>query len=110
MSTLLDSNAVAEMLPGLSNYENSGRSCANAAIEEKEVMRESLPKKAYYKPTAENAAQAKALINFLMQDKFFLVLLRSNDPKVRTEALDKLNKAHYQAYGDAPITDTLQAS
>ena len=46
------------------------------------------------------AETGKALINFLMQDKFFLALFRSNDPSERAKALDKLNKAHYQAYGD----------
>jgi hypothetical protein len=50
-----------------------------------------------------NAATAKALINSLMQDKFFLALFRSNDPSVRAAALDKLNEAHYQAYGNAPV-------
>ena len=58
-------------------------------------------KQAPYKPTADEAANAKALINFLMQDRFFLALFRSNDPKVRAAAMDKLNKAHHQAYGDA---------
>ena len=60
-------------------------------------------KRASYKPTAEEAAKAKALINFLMQDRLFLALYRSNDAKVRAAAIDKLNKAHYQAYGDGPI-------
>ena len=58
-------------------------------------------KRASYKPTAEEAANAKAVINLLMEDRFFLALYRSNDPKVRAAAMDKLNKAHYQAYGDA---------
>ena len=49
--------------------------------------------------------KAKSLINFLMQDKSFLALFRSNDPSVRAAALDKLNKAHYQAYGDVPVND-----
>ena len=62
-------------------------------------------KKAYYTPTTEEAAKAKALINFLMQDRFFLALYRSNDPKVRAAAMDKLNKAHHQAYGDASTKD-----
>jgi hypothetical protein len=53
-----------------------------------------------YKPTAEEAAKAKALINFLMEDRFFLALYRSNDPKVRAAAMNKLNDAHHQAYGD----------
>ena len=109
MSTLLDNNAVSDVIRRdqiSNNHENSSRNFANAAIEEKEVMRQ---EQAYYKPTAENAAKAKALINFLMQDRFFLALLRSNDPKVRTEALEKLNDAHYQAYGDAPIKDSAQA-
>ncbi len=55
-----------------------------------------------YEPTAEEAAKAKALINFLMEDRFFLALYRSNDPKVRAAAMNKLNEAHHQAYGDAP--------
>ena len=58
-----------------------------------------------YKPTAEKAAKAKALINFLMEDPFFLALYRSNDPKVRAVAMDKLNKAHIQAYGLSPTKD-----
>ena len=58
-----------------------------------------------YKPTAEEAAKAKALINFLMEDRFFLALYRSNDPKVRAAAMDKLNNAHHQAYGDASTQD-----
>ena len=62
-------------------------------------------KRASYKPTAEEAAKAKALINFLMQDRFFLALYRSNDPKVRAAAIDTLNKAHHQAYGDASTQD-----
>lgn len=53
----------------------------------------------------EEAANAKALINFLMQDRFFLALYRSNDPKERATAMDKLNKAHHQAYGDTPTKD-----
>ena len=62
-------------------------------------------KKAYYTPTTEEAAKGKALINFLMQDRFFLALYRSNDPKERGAAMNKLNKAHHQAYGDAPTKD-----
>jgi hypothetical protein len=62
-------------------------------------------KRASYKPAAEEAAKAKALINFLMQDQFFLALYRSNDPKVRAGAIDKLNHAHHQAYGDASTQD-----
>ena len=62
-------------------------------------------KRASYKPTAEDAAKAKALINSLMQDGFFLALYRSDDPKVRAAAMDKLNKAHHQAYGDASTQD-----
>ncbi len=61
-------------------------------------------KQASYSPTAEDAAKAKAHINDLMQDRFFLALYRSNDPKVRAAAMEKLNKAHHQAYGDAPTT------
>ena len=63
-------------------------------------------KQASYEPTAEEAARAKALINFLMEDRFFLALYRSNDPKMRAAAMDKLNKAHHQAYGDAPTSPT----
>jgi hypothetical protein len=59
-------------------------------------------KQASYKPTVEEAAKAKALINFLMEDAFFLALYRSNDPKVRAAAMDKLNEAHHQAYGVSP--------
>jgi len=40
-----------------------------------------------------------------MQDRFFLALYRSNDPKERAAAMDKLNNAHHQAYGDAPTKD-----
>jgi hypothetical protein len=62
-------------------------------------------KLAFYKPTAEDAARAKAMINLLMQDRLFLALYRSNDPKARATAMDKLNKAHSQAYSGAPTTD-----
>jgi len=62
-------------------------------------------KQASRKPSSEEAAKAKAVINFLMQDRFFLALFRSNDPKVRAAALSELNQAHYQAYGDAPTQD-----
>ncbi len=62
-------------------------------------------KQAFYKPTAEEAAKAKALINFLMQDRLFLALYRSNDPKVRAVAMDKLNKAHHLGYGVSPTKD-----
>jgi len=62
-------------------------------------------KRASYKPTAEEAAKAKALINFLMQDRFFLALYRSNVPTERAAAMDKLSKAHHQAYGDASTQD-----
>ena len=62
-------------------------------------------RQASYEPTAEDAAKAKALINFLMEDRFFLARYRSNDPKMRAAAMDKLNKAHHQAYGDAPTND-----
>ena len=51
----------------------------------------------------EDAAHAKALINLLMEDQLFLALYRSNDPEVRAAAMDKLNEAHHQAYGD-PLT------
>ena len=67
-------------------------------------------KQAPCKPAAEDAAKAKALINSLMQDGFFLALYRSDDPKVRAAAIDKLNKAHHQAYGDAPTQHDEAAS
>ena len=63
------------------------------------------PTRASYKPTTEDAANAKALINFLMQDRLFLALYRSNDPNVRAVAMDKLNEAHIQAYGIFPAKD-----
>ena len=63
-------------------------------------------KQVSYDPMAEEAAMAKAFINFLMEDQLFLALYRSNDPKVRAAAMDKLNKAHHQAYGDAPTSST----
>ena len=69
------------------------------AIGEIETLRELPSKQAAQQPTAEDAASGKALINFLMQDRLFLALFRSTDPKVRASAIDKLNKAHYQAYG-----------
>ena len=59
-----------------------------------------LPDNFKQKPTAEEAAKAKALINFMMQDRLFLALYRSNDPKARAAAMNKLNDAHHQAYGD----------
>ncbi len=68
------------------------------------IFKEGLDNKSY-KPTAEEAARAKALINFLMQDRFFLARYRSNDANVRAAAMDKLNHAHHQAYGDAPMKD-----
>ena len=83
----------------------SDKMLIHAAIEEMGALREPPSKQAYYKPTAENAVKGKGLINFLMQDKFFLALYRSNDARVRAAAIDKLNKAHYQAYGDVPIKD-----
>ncbi len=58
-------------------------------------------KQASRNPTKEDAAKAKALINFLMEDRRFLALYRSNDSRVRAAALEKLNEAHHQAYGDA---------
>ncbi len=62
-------------------------------------------KQASCNPTREEADRARALINFLMEDRFFLALYRSNDPKVRAAAMDKLNEAHHQAYGDAATKD-----
>ena len=69
-----------------------------------------LPEQSSPWPVAEDAAKAKALINFLMQDRFFLEHFRSDDPKVRAAAMDTLNKAHHQAYGDAPAADGDAAS
>ena len=43
----------------------------NSVAEEIDALREL--------PTADSAARGKALINFLMQDKFFLALYRSNE-------------------------------
>jgi len=43
-----------------------------------------------------------------MQDRLFLALYRSNDAQVRAAAIDKLNNAHYQAYGDASAPATLK--
>ena len=62
-------------------------------------------KQASCNANAADAAKAKALINVMMQDRLFLALYRSNDPKVRAAAMDKLNKAHHQAYGDASTKD-----
>ncbi len=53
-----------------------------------------------YRPAPEDAEKAKALISSLMEDEFFLALYRSNDPQMRACAMNKLKKAHYQAYGD----------
>ncbi len=63
-----------------------------------------------YTPTAESAAKGKALINFLMEDRFFLARLRSTDPEVRAGAMKRLNEAHYQAYGDAPAKTAAPAA
>ena len=62
-------------------------------------------RRANHKPTEEEVVKAKALINFLMQDRFFLEHFRSEDPKVRAAAMDTLNKAHHQAYGDSSAAD-----
>jgi len=61
-------------------------------------------------PVAGDAAKAKALINFLMQDRFFLEHFRSEDPKVRAAAMDTLNKAHHQAYSDLRPADGTNAA
>jgi hypothetical protein len=58
-------------------------------------------KAANYRAEEATKAKAKALINFLMQDGPFLNLYRSNDPKERAVAMETLNVAHHQAYGDA---------
>ncbi len=89
----------------MSTLENS-YTPGEFASAQKEALREPPSKQSYFKPTAENSAKAKALINFLMHDKFFLALLRSNDPRVRASAIDKLNEAHYQAYGNSPIQES----
>jgi hypothetical protein len=62
-------------------------------------------KQANHKPMTEAAAKAKARVNFLMQDRLFLALYRSNDPNVRAAAMDKLNEAHHQAYSDGATKD-----
>ena len=59
-------------------------------------------KQASYNPTGEEAANAKALINFLMQDRFFLALFRCNDPTERATAMDKLTKAHQSSPSSLP--------
>ncbi len=46
-------------------------------------------KQASRKPTPEDAAKAKVLINFLMEDQLFLAHYRSNDPEVRAAAMNK---------------------
>jgi hypothetical protein len=85
-------------------------------VSEEDTMRSSrftdaiLPEQSSPWPAAEDAATAKALINFLMQDRFFLEHFRSDDPKVRAAAMDTLNKAHHQAYGDTPTKDDDGAS
>jgi hypothetical protein len=59
-------------------------------------------------PVDENAARGRALISFLMEDRLFLALYRSNDPGVRATAIDLLKKAHLQAYGSTAVEgDTL---
>jgi hypothetical protein len=84
-------------------------------VTEEDIMRSvrftdaTLPEQSPW-PVAEDAAKAKALINFLMQDRFFLEHFRSADPKVRAAAMDTLNKAHHQAYGHAPAADDDAAS
>ena len=60
-------------------------------------------------PVAGDAAKAKALINFLMQDRFFLKHFRSEDPKCVGRHGD-VEQAHHQAYGDAPAADDDAAS
>lgn len=44
-------------------------------------------KQASHTPTAEDIVKAKALINFLMQDRLFLAHFRSNDPEERAAAM-----------------------
>ena len=69
-----------------------------------------LERLAFSEAVAVDAAKTKALINFLMQDRFFLEHFRSDDPTVRAAAMDTLNKAHHEAYGDAPAADDDAAS
>ena len=66
-------------------------------------------KQACNTPTAGDAAKAKALINVMMQDRFFLALYRSNDPKVRAAAMDKpRHKTMMQAeWSSAPLVLSL---
>jgi hypothetical protein len=81
----------------------------DVAIKEVEGIINHSASQACRTPKEENAAKGRALINFLMEDRLFLALYRSNDPGVRANAIDLLKKAHHQAYGsiavegDAPI-------
>jgi hypothetical protein len=95
---------------GLSKHESLGESKLTEednmpALSLTQAIPSGHSKQATCKPAAEDAAKAKALINFLMEDRLFLALYRSNDPKVRAAAMDKLNEAHHQAYGDASTKD-----
>jgi hypothetical protein len=89
-------------------------SSEDVAIKEVEGLINHAASQACYMPKEENAARGRALINFLMEDRLFLALYRSNDPGVRATAIDLLKKAHHQAYGstavegDAPIAPTLK--
>ncbi len=83
---------------------------ASDTIGKMEVLGEQPPKRASHQPTAEDAAKGKALINFLMQDRLFLALLRSTDPKVRAGAINKLNEAHHQAYGGVNAAGSVPTS
>jgi len=97
MSTSLEGYTVtnAAGLPAAPNLHDRD----NAAIAKVEALAEQPSKQEDCKPAAANAANGNALINFLMQDEFFLALYRSNDEKTRAAAIDKLSKAHKQAYG-----------
>ena len=94
MSNFLEGYTVTNAAGPPSDQNLHGRD--NAAIVEMEVSRK--------QPSMQDdrKLKGKALINFLMQNDFFLALYRSNDARTRATAIDKLNKAHTQAYGNLP--------
>lgn len=85
-------------------------SYADVAIKEVEGLINHSSSQARSTSTEENAAKGRALINFLMEDRLFLALYRSNDPGVRATAIDLLKKAHHQAYGDTAVEGDTPAS
>ncbi len=78
-------------------------SYADVAVKNLEGLNSQSASGACSTPTEETAAKGRALINFLMEDRLFLALYRSNDPGVRANAIDLLKKAHHHAYGDAAV-------